>query len=535
MRHSIEGAKTAFPTGFETFVSPFTLLLENRQCHMCTEFDLHPLLRNLDLSSLPIGLYAVTPEGCFVSCNEHARRLLQLPLHGPISQKIGDFYADPEERARALTHVLRAEAEGSFAKKQVLHFKVNGRDVYVQNNCRSLRDPQSNEIIGFTGSLVDITEEHEYALVNKTLHQRVADLTTDIGRVLHANSSTLVMVHQALDTAIGALGPSPFSHEGLPSGDEIDAALKVPARELAQALSRLAGSADAEKKLEALPEVAWHELEDQRALLQDFKRHIVVQESRANTLRVVAQRMRDLSERASAQKLPFEAWQEVRAAAAKLERATALVSALNARAAVIQMDYTIRSLREFIITEVRRTEQKHRVSLQHLLESAHKLLAEFAECSRVKIRFSPVPPEAAVFGVERDLVRALANLLHNSIKYSWHRDRGEAPWVKVHTSRQEGMLIVAFENWGVPISTEEIQNNLIFKLGYRGQWSKDRGRLGTGIGLTDSLDVAQKHGGTVQVESRPSRTRWSLTPDNEEYFQQPFITTVTISLPEATQ
>lgn len=500
---------------------------------MSAELDLHPLLRNLDLSSLPIGLYAVTPEGCFVSCNEHARRLLQLPLHGPISQKIGDFYAQPEARARVLTHVLRAEATGSFAQKQILHFKVGGRDLYVQNNCRSLRDPQNNEVIGFTGSLVDITEEHEYALVNKTLHQRVSDLTTDIGRVLHANSSTLVMVHQALDTAIGALGPNPFSHEGLPSGDEIDDALQVPARELAQALGRLAANTDATTKSAALPEVVWTEIDEQYALLQDFSKRILVQESRANALRVVARRMRDIAERLSAQKLPAENLREVRAAAAHLERITALVSALNARTAVIQMDYTIRSLREFIITEVRRSEQKQRVSLQRLLDSAHKQLSEFAECSRVKIRWAPVPSEAMVFGVERDLVRALANLLHNSIKYSWHRDRGEAPWVNVRITRQEGVLAIAFENWGVPISADEIQNQLIFKLGYRGQWSKDRGRLGTGIGLTDSLDVAQKHGGTVKVESRPSRTRWSLSPESEEYFQQPFVTTVTIFLPEA--
>lgn len=500
---------------------------------MSSELDLHPLLRNLDPSHLPIGLYAVTPDGCFVFCNEHARRLLHLPVHGALTQKIGDFYTQPEERARVLTHVLRAEAEGSYAQKQILHFKVAGRELYVQNNCRSLRDPNTNEVVGFTGSLVDVTEEHEHSLLNKTLHQRVADLTTDIGRVLHANSSTLVMVHQALDTAIGALGPNPLSHEGLPSGDEIDVALQTPAQELAQALGRLLETTTPAQKQEALPEVVWEEMEEQRALLNDFTNRILVQESRPNALRVVARRVRDIGERAQMQKLPKEALRELRLAAASMERLTALISALNARTAVIQMDYTIRSLREFIITDVRRAEQKQRVRLQQLLEAAHKQLAEFAECSRVKVRFSSTLAEAQVFGVERDLVRALANLLHNSIKYTWHRDRGEAPWVTVRVSRQEGVLAIAFENWGVPISTEEIQNDLIFKLGYRGQWSKDRGRLGTGIGLTDSLDVAQKHGGTVKVESRPSRTRWSLTPESEEYFQQPFITTVTMYLPEA--
>ncbi len=500
---------------------------------MSTELDLHPLLRNLDPSYLPIGLYAVTPEGCFVFCNEHARRLLHLPEQGPLTQKIGDFYAQPEDRARVLTHVLQAEAEGSYAQKQILHFKVSGRDLYVQNNCRSLRDPRTNDIIGFTGSLVDITEEHEHSFVNKTLHQRVADLTTDIGRVLHANSSTLVMVHQALDTALGALGPNPFNHEGLPSGEEIDEALQRQAQELTQAVAKLFEATNLNQRKEALPEVVWEELEERTALLRDFVDRIPVQESRANALRVVARRILEICERVPAQKLPKELRKEVQRAAASLERLTARISALNARAAVIQMDYTIRSLREFIITDVRRAEKQQRVRLQQLLDAAHKQLTEFAECSRVKIRFAQTLPETSIFGIERDLVRALANLLHNSIKYTWHRDRGQAPWVTVRTSRQNGVLAIAFENWGVPISPEEIQNNLIFKLGYRGQWSKDRGRLGTGIGLTDSLDVAQKHGGTVKVESRPSRPRSSVTPESEDYFQQPFITIVTMFLPEA--
>ncbi len=500
---------------------------------MPNEIDLPPLLQCFDPSYLPIAIYAVTPDGRFMICNAHARRLLQFPSEGPLDKKIGDFYADPSERQRVLERVLQAEAKGASFWQEVIHFKVAGRNLYLQNHCRSLRDPVSQELIGFIGSFVDITEEHEHSLVNKTLHQRVADLTTDIGRVLHANSSTLVMVHQALDTTIGALGPNPFHHEGLPSGDEIDAALQRPAQELAQAVAKLLDAANPEQRKEALPEVLWEELQERLPLLRDFVASIAVQESRANALRVVARRILEICERMPAQNLPKELTKETVRAAANLDRLTALISAMNARAAVIQMDYTIRSLREFIITDVRRTEKRQRLRLQHLLDTAHKQLTEFAQCSRVKIRFMPPTAEGAVVGVERDLVRALANLLHNSIKYSWHRDRGQAPWVTIRTSRQNGAVAIAFENWGVPISPDEIQNNLIFKLGYRGEWSKDRGRLGTGIGLTDSLDVAQKHGGSLKVESRPSRPRWSVTPESEDYFQQPFITTVTMILPEA--
>lgn len=497
---------------------------------MSAKLDLHPLLRNLDLSHLPIGVYAVTPEGCFVFCNEHVRRLLQLPLTGPITKKIGEFYARPEERDRVLTQVLRAEAANLYFEKQILHFKVAGRDMFVQNNCRSLRDTGSGEIIGFAGSLVDVTEEHRSALENIALNQSITDLTTDIGRVLHANSSTLMMVYQALDNVLAALGANPFQHEGQPTPDEVDQVLQMPTRELSASIEDFLR---ATPRRETVPAVLWEELEEKAPLFRDFVTHLPIAESRANTLRVMAKNVQTVCERMLAHKLAAEPLQKILRAAESVERISAMVSALNARTAVMQMEHTIRSLREFVVTNRRHKETRTPLRVRQLIEAAHKQLAEFAHCSRVKLRFESRIAEAQVLGIERDLVRALANLLHNSIKYSWHRDRGRPPWVTVRTFRRENECAIAFENWGVAIGPEEIEEKLIFKIGYRGQWSKDRGRLGTGIGLTDALDVAQKHGGTIEVESRPARVRGGPSPESEEFFEQPFKTTVTMFLPEA--
>jgi signal transduction histidine kinase len=500
---------------------------------MSTEINLHPLLQSFDPAYLPLGVYVVTPDGCFVFCNAHARRLLHLPPEGTITQKIGDFYAHAEERPRVLARVLEAEAQGSFFENEILHFKVEGRDLFVENNCRSLRDAHTQEVIGFIGSLVDVTQEHKYSEVNKALHQKIADLTTDIGRVLHANSSTLVMVHQALNAAIQALGPCPFQDDGLPSNEEIDQALQKPAQEAAQALHSLLEATDAAQRQEALPEVLWEELRQQLPVLRDFIGTIPIQESRPNTLRVIARRILEICERIPPRKLSKELQKDLARSAAPLERLAAMIAALQTRTAVIQMDYTLRSLREFITTDVRRTEIRQRLPVAALIENAHKQLAEFARCSRVKVRFENGIAGAAVLGVERDLSRALTNILHNGIKYSWHRDQGKLPWVWIRMFRTQATLGISFENWGVPIAPEEIENKLIFNLGYRGEWSKDRGRLGTGIGLTDALDVAQKHGGTLTVESRPARVHAPLSPESEGYYNQPFITTVTMFLPEA--
>jgi signal transduction histidine kinase len=84
---------------------------------------------------------------------------------------------------------------------------------------------------------------------------------------------------------------------------------------------------------------------------------------------------------------------------------------------------------------------------------------------------------------------------------------------------------IEFENWGVPIKKEEIEQHLIFKVGYRGRLSGDRGRVGTGIGLADAQRVAQKHGGDLVVKSHPA-----VGSRNEDDYTQPFITSVIMKL-----
>jgi signal transduction histidine kinase len=500
---------------------------------MSIEQDLNHILSCFDPSYLPIGIYAVTPEGQFILCNAYARRLLELPADGSITKKIGDFYADPSAREKLLQRVLDAEAQGGYLENEIIHFNINGRDVYVQNNCRAVRHAETNELIGYMGSLVDITDEHRYLAINQALAQRNLELTTDIGRVLHANTSTLVMVQQTLDVAIRALGPNPFGDSVSPSFEDVDHVLANPAQEAATKLEKLLQLPRDEARLEALSATLWSELEEQLLLLRDFIDNIPIQESRASALRTVARRLREICGQIPPRKLPRELTRDLLQAATNLERITALYEVLKTRTAVLQMDYTIRAFREFITADVRKTETPQRLQVAKLIEAAIKQLTEFAHSSRVTLKPNNEAGDAVVVGVERELVRALANLLHNAIKYSWHRDRGKSPWVGIRTCRENNNIRIVVENWGVPIGPNELENRLIFQLGYRGKWSKDRGRLGTGIGLTDTLEVARKHHGDLKVESRPARAYSSLTPESDEYFNQPFLTTVTLCLPEA--
>ncbi|HWN71951.1 MAG TPA: HAMP domain-containing sensor histidine kinase, partial [Haliangium sp.] len=247
----------------------------------------------------------------------------------------------------------------------------------------------------------------------------------------------------------------------------------------------------------------------------------------------IACRIQEVVDGTPPQTLPKETLRQLRQAAHDMERITALAALLQARSAILQMDYTIRSFREFVTADLRHRETPRKLRVARLIESAYRQLAEYAHASNVLLRRKHDAPGAEVFGIKRELVRALANLLHNAIKYSWRRERSDPAWVEVRVTRQDQYVCIAFENWGVPISAREISEGMIFELGYRGKWSTDRGRLGTGIGLTDARDVAEKHKGRLIVESRPARTWGPEDPDSDEYYRQPFLTTVTVWVPEA--
>jgi signal transduction histidine kinase len=83
-----------------------------------------------------------------------------------------------------------------------------------------------------------------------------------------------------------------------------------------------------------------------------------------------------------------------------------------------------------------------------------------------------------------------------------------------------------FENFGVPISKDEIENGSIFQFGYRGMSSSDRGRMGSGIGLYDARSTAIRYGGNISIESHPVHPG---TP--EEDYTVPHLTKVIFSLP----
>jgi signal transduction histidine kinase len=490
------------------------------------------LIQGFDTLKLPIGVYFVAPDGQFIECNRVLRQMLMFPLEGDVTARSTDFYVDPSQRPLLLERAVEAEQKSQLPQKEIIELRVNGHHLFVEDHCKPLRHPDSNEIVGYVGCLIDVTTDIATQRREKELKRKVDELTHDIGQVLHTYNNTLVMVQQTLNSVAEAIDPVLAGElHGLFSV-EVYEPLNEQVIRLVTVLNRLLDAGDLDRRLRALSGSRWNELAAKNHLLRNINKEIPLPVLRPPALRTISHEITTISKQIEGGSLSRELVRSVLVESRRLERLCALIDVLETRTAIVLVEHALQTLRNYISTDIRTSETHSLLPVVPLLEQAVALLAEFAKDSRVEIvlRDQSQSSNALVSGDERDLVRTIYNLLHNAIKYTWRRDRSKLPWVNVRVYTQSDFVHLDFENWGVPISRREVEEGRVFQLGYRGEWATDRGRLGTGIGLTDAKRVAETHGGDIKVESRPA-SHTTLNPEDPDYYRQPFLTKVSLCLP----
>ncbi len=477
------------------------------------------------LIDLPMGIYIADGEGRLAYANAEGRRMLGLPEEAGLSARIPDFLAEPA----SWPGLVEAAGRG---RRMLVHFRVDDRDLWVENHLAPIPYEDQEQNGFYVGCMVDVTEEHEAAARTHALQETVRELTFDIGQILHANTSTLVMVNQTLLAAARALEPG---LEGDPDGaapEALEDQMARRAERLAGSLGKLVAAGDPERRAQALAPERWEKLEAVIPTLESFEELIPVPEMRISALRAVTGEVLAACREIAPGHMPKEKVRDTLRAAEELERITCFMDITAARTAVVQMDTSLAALRDFITTEIRTDDPNTRFTVASVVREAIAHLSEFSRAARVEVVFRNRSEDAEVFANRRDLLRAITNLLHNAIKYSWKREGHDAPWVSIEISNDDEAVRVEVENWGVPVEQVEIEAGMVFQMGYRGKRSKDRGRLGTGIGLTDSKRVAEAHRGSLSMDSRPARVS-SPDPDHRDYYRQPFLTRVTMTIPLA--
>ena len=85
---------------------------------------------------------------------------------------------------------------------------------------------------------------------------------------------------------------------------------------------------------------------------------------------------------------------------------------------------------------------------------------------------------------------------------------------------------MSIESYGVGVLPDEIHTGRIYEHGERGALARDRNRTGSGIGLSEAKRIAEAHGGSVILESRPV-----MKDQHEDANASAYITTVDVQLP----
>jgi signal transduction histidine kinase len=118
------------------------------------------------------------------------------------------------------------------------------------------------------------------------------------------------------------------------------------------------------------------------------------------------------------------------------------------------------------------------------------------------------PPHPVVVPVDHTRIRQLVlNLLTNAVKYT---PRGGS--VSLELAQDDGRVMIAVSDTGVGIAPGDLPH--IFDRFWRADSARTRTgeRPGAGLGLAICKWIAEAHGGSIEVQSRPGRgSRFTVT------------------------
>jgi len=143
---------------------------------------------------------------------------------------------------------------------------------------------------------------------------------------------------------------------------------------------------------------------------------------------------------------------------------------------------------------------REQVDLREIIEEAGETGELLAEHAGVGMEMR-LPREPVVVAVDRSRVRQLAlNLIENAVKYT---PRGGQ--VSVELAGNDGRVTFTVADTGIGIAPGDLPH--VFDRFWRADSARTRTseRAGTGLGLAICKWIAEAHGGTIDVQSRPGR------------------------------
>jgi heavy metal sensor kinase len=149
------------------------------------------------------------------------------------------------------------------------------------------------------------------------------------------------------------------------------------------------------------------------------------------------------------------------------------------------------------------------VSLREAMQQGRKLAAERG----VELKATLDPKPIVVDGDTDSLRRLFLILIDNSVKYN---SRGGC--VEITLGTLNGQAACSIRDSGIGISTEDLEH--IFDRFWRADKVRSRGMGGEGLGLSIARWIVERHEGTIDVTSQPSKgstftVKIPLAPKND--------------------
>jgi signal transduction histidine kinase len=142
--------------------------------------------------------------------------------------------------------------------------------------------------------------------------------------------------------------------------------------------------------------------------------------------------------------------------------------------------------------------QLEEITAGELVNEAVQLVAGVASHKGVKIVTRAAGSTVMLHASRRGMVRVLTNLLSNAVKFS---EGGESVRIEVESDGSRVQFHVIDRGAGI----DEADQPLIFRRFAQLDGSLTRRTGGTGLGLSVSKALVEKHGGQIHVASQPGR------------------------------
>jgi len=167
------------------------------------------------------------------------------------------------------------------------------------------------------------------------------------------------------------------------------------------------------------------------------------------------------------------------------------------------------------------------VDLRRLLDEVIHLHIRQAGQKSIQIETEKLDDLPEIRGAYLELSRLFHNILNNAIKYSFHSISTKKRIIKVRAKVpydpgfRERRFAVSFENFGLGVDPEEIQN--VFNPGFRGRHASEEVLTGAGIGLSEARKIVRAHDGVIKFSS--------VEKHKDDQGKPVYLTTVDIILP----